>query len=132
MTRTTDKTLSLDDRLTASRNAKPDMFISVHANSMADNVDISQIQGFSVFYREDFANTLGKTVLNGITNKLSRADKGLHKNNFYVTRGTWTPSILIESGFMPNPTEFEWLTNDYSQTILAKITADTIVQYFSR
>ncbi|HOV28291.1 MAG TPA: family 10 glycosylhydrolase [Pseudobacteroides sp.] len=132
ITRTTDKTLSLDDRLTASRNAKPDMFISVHANSMADNVDISQIEGFSVFYREDFAKTLGKTVLNGITNKLGRADKGLHKNNFYVTRGTWTPSILVESGFMPNPTEFEWLINDYYQSILAKSIADTIVQYFSR
>ncbi|KNY26747.1 N-acetylmuramoyl-L-alanine amidase [Pseudobacteroides cellulosolvens] len=132
LTRTTDKTLSLDDRLTASRIAKPDMFISVHANSMGDNVDISKIEGFSVFYREDLAKPLGNTVLQGTTNKMGRVDKGLHKNNFYVTRGTWTPSILIESGFMPNPTEFGWLIDDYAQTILAKSIADSIVEYFSR
>ena len=52
MTRTDDSYISLADRLTVSRNARPDMFISLHANSMPDNVDISKISGFSVFYRE--------------------------------------------------------------------------------
>ncbi|HEY9061278.1 MAG TPA: family 10 glycosylhydrolase [Pseudobacteroides sp.] len=132
MTRTIDKTLSLDDRLTASRNARPDMFISVHANSMGDNVDISKIEGFSVFYREDLAKPLADTVLKSTIYKLGRTDKGLHKNNFYVTRGTWTPSILIESGFMPNPYEFGWLIDEDAQTVLAKSIAESIVQYFSR
>jgi uncharacterized lipoprotein YddW (UPF0748 family)/N-acetylmuramoyl-L-alanine amidase len=132
LTRTTDKTLSLDDRLTASRNAKPDMFISVHANSMGDNVDVSKIEGFSTYYREELAKPLADTVLRGTIDVLSRINKGLHKNNFYVTRGTWTPSILIESGFMPNPIEFGWLIDEDAQSILAKSIADSITQYFSK
>jgi N-acetylmuramoyl-L-alanine amidase len=56
----------------------------------------------------------------------------MHKNNFYVTRGTWTPSILIESGFMPNPTEFGWLIDEDAQSVLAKSIADSITQYFSK
>ncbi|MBB6216115.1 uncharacterized lipoprotein YddW (UPF0748 family)/N-acetylmuramoyl-L-alanine amidase [Anaerosolibacter carboniphilus] len=131
MTRTEDKNVSLEERLAASRNARPDMFISIHANSMGDNVDISKIDGFSVFYREEFAQPLSETVFNYTINTLKRNNKGIHNKNFYVTRGTWTPSILIESGFVPNPNEFEWLIDENEQGLLAKSMADAIVQYFS-
>ncbi len=130
MTRTADTTLSLGDRLSASRTVKPDMFISIHANSMEDNVDISKIKGLSVHYREAFAKKLSETVLNNVCSTLGRSSKGIQVNNFYVTRGTWAPSILVESGFVPNPVEFEWLTDESEQTRLAKSLADAIVEYF--
>ena len=131
MTRTTDINVSLEERLAASRNAKPDMFISVHANSMADNVDISKVDGFSVFYREKFAQWLSETVFKHTIDTLNRNHKGIHSKNFYVTRGTWTPSILIESGFVPNPNEFEWLIDENEQALLAKSMAEGIVKYFN-
>lgn len=130
MTRTTDVTLSLKDRLAASRNAKPDLFMSIHANSMEDNVDISQISGFSAFYREVQAKALTEAVYKNVTGALGRNGKGIEIKNFYVTRGTWTPSILIESGFVPNPGEFEWLTGEKEQAALAKTLAAAIVEYF--
>ena len=94
MTRTTDKTLSLEARLAASRKAKPDLFISLHANSMAENVDISKIDGFSVFYREALAEPLAETIFTNTLMDLGRNSQGVHIKNFYVVRGTWTPSIL--------------------------------------
>lgn len=130
MTRTTDTAVSLSDRLTASRDAKPDLFISVHSNSMADNVDISKIKGFSVYYKEPNAKSLAQSLLSGAT-RIGRADKGVRWANFYVVRGTWAPSVLIENGFVPNPDEFELLTDDSEQTRLAKSLADSIVKYFS-
>ncbi|NJD02680.1 MAG: N-acetylmuramoyl-L-alanine amidase, partial [Ruminiclostridium sp.] len=132
MTRTTDTTLSLGARLSASRTVKPDMFISMHANSMEDNVDISKTEGVSVHYRETFAKKLSETVLNGVLNTMGRNSKGIHNNNFYVIRGTWTPSILIESGFVHNPTEFEWLTDENEQAKLVKSLANAIVEYFTK
>jgi uncharacterized lipoprotein YddW (UPF0748 family)/N-acetylmuramoyl-L-alanine amidase len=132
MTRTSDVTISLPDRLAASRKAKPDMFISIHANSMGDNVDISNVAGFSAFYREQFVQPLCSTVFNNVLTALKREDKGMRKNNLYVNTATWTPSILIESGFVPNPNEFEWLIDQNQQTTLAKTVADAIVKYFSR
>jgi len=131
MTRTADVAMTLDERLTASRNAKPDMFISVHANSMGDNVDISKVDGFSVFYREVFAQPAAEKVFSNTIQGLQRNNKGLHKRNLYVTRGTWTPSILFESGFIPNPNEFEWLIDDNEQARLAKAVAEAVVKYFS-
>jgi len=130
MTRTEDVKLSLDERLAASRDAKPDMFVSIHSNSMEDNVDISKVDGFSVFYREELAKPLAGLVFENTLKELNRTNKGLHKRNFYVTRGTWTPSILIESGFVPNPYEFEWLTGEQQQAELAQSLARSIVQYF--
>jgi N-acetylmuramoyl-L-alanine amidase len=130
LTRAADVNVSLDERLTASRNAKPDMFISLHANSMAEDVDISKVDGFSVFYREKLALPLAETVFRNTLADLSRTNKGLHNRNFYVTRGTWTPSILVESGFVPNPYEFEWLIDENEQTGLAQSIAESVVGYF--
>jgi len=130
MTRTEDVNMSLEERLAASRNEKPDMFVSLHANSMEDNVDISKVDGFSVFYREALAKPLAEKIFNNTLSELNRTSKGLHKRNFYVTRGTWTPSILVESGFVPNPYEFEWLINESEQTRLAQSLARSIAEYF--
>jgi uncharacterized lipoprotein YddW (UPF0748 family)/N-acetylmuramoyl-L-alanine amidase len=130
MTRTTDKTVSLSDRLTASRDAKPDMFLSLHSNSMAENVDISKINGFSVHYKEALAKTLSQELLEA-SKEAGRRGRDLYWANFYVVRGTWTPSMLIEMGFLPNPAEAELLTDELEQTYLAKKLASGIVDYFS-
>ncbi len=131
MTRTEDVTLSLADRLAMSRNEKPDMFISVHANAMEDNVDISKVYGFSAFYREALAKPLCDTVYDTILNTLNRSPKGVDKKNFYVMRGTWAPSILVETGFVPNPAEFEWLTDEAEQARIARTLAEAISDYFN-
>lgn len=132
MTRTTDKEVSLEERLNASRKIKPDMFISVHANSMEDNVDISKVDGFSVFYRERLALPFSETIYKNTIETLNRNRKGINNKNFYVIRGTWTPSILLESGFVPNPNEFEWLIDENEQTRLAKSFSEAIVKYFTK
>ncbi|HPL53457.1 MAG TPA: family 10 glycosylhydrolase [Bacillota bacterium] len=130
MTRTADEDVSLEERLSASRNVKPDMFISIHANSMEDNIDMSGVDGFSVFYREKLAQPLAEIMLNSTLKALNRNNKGVHNNNFYVIRATWSPSILVESGFVPNPHEFEWLIDENEQAGLAKSISDAVVEYF--
>lgn len=130
MTRTDNSTISLADRLTASRNARPDMFISLHANSMPDNVDISKIRGFSIFYREVLSKPVSQIVYDSVISEHGKNKHGVNKKNFYVTRNTWAPSFLIESDFVPNPVEFEWLTNDAEQGKLAKTIANAIMKYY--
>jgi len=132
LTRDSDINLSLDDRLSMSRLMLPDLFISLHANSMPDNVDISKVDGFSVWYREQLAAPLVELLYDHVTSSLHRTGKGMHVRNFYVTRGTWAPSILLETGFVPNPQEFEWLTDEEEQTRLAKNIAEAITAYFRK
>ncbi len=130
MTRTDDTYLSLSQRLALSRKARPDMFISLHANSMADNVDISKISGFSVFYREDFAKSAAQLVYDSVIKEHGRNKHGVNKKNFYVIRNTWAPSFLLENAFVPNPAEFEWLTDEAEQIKLAKTVARAVAEYF--
>jgi N-acetylmuramoyl-L-alanine amidase len=72
------------------------------------------------------AETIFKNTLDG----LNRNNKGLHNRNFYVTRGTWAPSVLLESGFVPNPYEFEWLIDENEQSKLARSISEAVVKYF--
>lgn len=132
MTRSTDTDMTLDQRLTLSRNARPDLFISVHANSMDHNVDISKISGFSAFYREPFAQSLTQRVHDAVAVGLERGSKGVHARNFYVTRGTWAPSILLEVGFIPNPRDFELLTLPEEQARMARSVTEALIAYYSR
>lgn len=131
MTRTEDIDVSLEERLKMSKAAKPDLFVSVHANSMESNVDISKVAGFSIFYRDAHAYKIANEIHGTAVKDLGRNDKGIHKQNFYVFRGTWSPSILIESGFVPNPVEFEWLIDDKEQDVLMENYAEAILKYFS-
>lgn len=132
LTREDDRTLSLEDRLDMSKLMLPDLFVSLHANSMPDDVDMTQVDGFSIWYREPLAASLVEQLYGHVTGSLNRTKKGTHVRNFYVTRGTWTPSILLETGFVPNPQEFEWLTDDDEQTLLAKSIAEAITAYFRK
>ncbi|NLO41022.1 MAG: family 10 glycosylhydrolase [Ruminiclostridium sp.] len=131
MTRTTDLDLSLADRLIASKQARPDMFISIHANAMADNVDMTQYFGFSTYHREAHSRLLSQIILDHTITTLGRKSQGIHQKNFYVVKGTWAPSMLFECGFVPNPVEFEWLTDEAGQKELMKTIAQAIVKYFS-
>lgn len=131
MTRTEDVDISLEERLKMSKAAKPDLFISIHANSMESNIDISKVAGFSIFYRDAHSLKIAKEIHDSVVEGLGRDDKGIHKQKFYVFRGTWSPSILIESGFVPNPYEFQWLVDEDEQNILVKNFARAILDYYT-
>jgi len=130
MTRITDTYISLQERLSMSRKIQPDLFISIHSNSVSPNRDINNVYGFSVHYKEAFASNVSKNILDEVVNDLNRNSRNLNINNFYVVRGTWTPSILLEMGFMPNPNEFEYLASEKGQEELAREIAQGIVNYF--
>lgn len=132
MTRRDDRYFTLKERLAISRKIRPDLFMSIHADSAGSNLNISKIHGFSVYYREEFAKKLSETILNNVVNRLNRRNRGSHVKDFYVIRGTWTPSILFEAGFVPNPYEFEWLESDKSQDILANEVVQSILEFFEK
>lgn len=54
---------------------------------------------------------------------------GSRDYDLYVTRWTKMPSILIENGFISNPTEAAKVSNPLTQELHAKTIADTIVSY---
>ena len=130
LTRTEDIYTSLNDRLYGSREVMPDLFISIHADSLDDTSDLNKVSGFSIYYKDRLAKSFADLLLNNVDDELGRKIRGVKTANFYVVRGTWTPSILIETGFMPNPSDYQWLTDPYEQDRFAETTVNAIVEYF--
>jgi len=131
MTRTDDSYVELDDRVEMSRTAKADLFLSVHINAMAENVDSINIFGHGCYYREANAKDFATQLYDDINADLGRAKRGLRRENFYVNRSYFAPSVLLECGFATNPAEFEWMITQKGQQELAQTVANSILKYFA-
>ncbi|MDR0293334.1 MAG: family 10 glycosylhydrolase [Oscillospiraceae bacterium] len=130
VTRSSDATTSLQSRLDMSRARRPDLFVSLHCNSMGEDVNSDSIRGLAVFYREPGSLTFSEGIYDYVRAALGLGGKGVHQSNLYVCRGTWAPTALIEMGFLNNPFDYEWLTDDGEQNRLIRSIADGIVDYF--
>ena len=131
-TRVYSQYMSPQERLQISRKALPDLFVSLHADSMDETSDLTKISGFTVFYKDPIAKKLADSIQKNFGEQLSHRNRGAKVMNYYVTRGTWTPSVLIEAGFMSNPKDFQWLTNPNDQVHYGNLIADIILDYFKK
>jgi len=129
---TNDNDYTLRERVMVSRGAGPDMFISMHANSVAETTDATNIRGFTVWYRNESSYHLARTIMNHLqfvnpgTNRWNNPNQA----NFYVCRPTWAPSILLETSFMPNIDDFAWMINPAYQHKLAEETVIALIAYY--
>jgi N-acetylmuramoyl-L-alanine amidase len=90
------------------------------------------VSGFSVFYKDPLSKALALNIKNDVVSRLMRVDRGAKNMNFYVVRGTWTPSVLVETGFMPNPSEFQFLNTPSEQVRMAQTLTDSILSFFTK
>ncbi|MEA5135120.1 MAG: N-acetylmuramoyl-L-alanine amidase [Candidatus Fimivivens sp.] len=113
MTRTdNDTTLSLYDRMETAQNTLPDFFMSMHHNSVAESQDANINSGVEAYYYEPFSHNFAEAATQGIADNVYARDYRFFDWSYYtVTRMRYTPSILCEIGFMPNPSEFRNVCN---------------------
>ncbi|MCL2709102.1 MAG: N-acetylmuramoyl-L-alanine amidase, partial [Defluviitaleaceae bacterium] len=130
--RTTDVFYTLHERTETSRKARPDMFISIHANSMAETTDASSIRGITVWYRNVSSKPLADLLMRDLftINPGTTRRQVSNQSNFYVCRPSWAPSVIIEASFMCNIDDFAWLINEGEQDRLAEATAQAILNYY--
>ncbi len=128
MIRTDDTFLSLEQRNDAISRWMPDFFIAVHHNSMAMTVDSTATTGTECYYFYDTGAPLAQTLVETVTGATGRAARGAKWGYYYVTRNTLCPAVLLEVGFVVNPTEYEelaaertlWATGDaIARSVLA-------------
>ncbi len=131
MTRTDDVTVSLNERVIQNRKLRPDLFLSIHGNSLDETVDAASVQGVSTWYKERVAKDFAETLYNTVWSELSRGKRNANQTNLYVCRPTWAPSALIETGFMCSPEDYAWMVDNAAQDKLAAAIAQGILNYFS-
>lgn len=126
MTRDTDQTVSLQDRVTISENVSPDIFVSIHVNSS----NSESPNGIETHYYKDNSLQLAKTVHASMLNNVRANNRGLFKSKFYVINHTTAPAILVEIGFISNPSERAQLVSETRKQATAKAIAEGIDDYF--
>ena len=132
MTRETDKDVSLQDRMKMIDTIKPSIALSIHYNALPDNGDAINTAGIGMFWYHPQAEQLSKFLHDYLVQKADRPSYGVFWNNLALTRPHTSPSVLLELGFMINPTEFEWISDGQQQQRLAKILAEGITQWFTQ
>ncbi|RUR74852.1 N-acetylmuramoyl-L-alanine amidase [Chlorogloeopsis fritschii PCC 9212] len=130
MTREEDKEVSLVERQEIINQQEPTIALSIHYNSLPDSGDAENTKGVGTFWYHPQAHSLAVFIQNYLVEKLERPSYGVFWNNLALTRPAAAPSVLLELGFMSNPWEFEWVTDEKEQKKLAKAIAQGIVEWF--
>lgn len=129
LTREADVDLSLQDRVAMIEKIEPAIVLSLHYNALPDNGDALNTQGVAAFWYHTQSHDLAVFLHNYLVEKLNRPSYGVYWNNLALTRPATAPAVLLELGFMINPTEFEWIVNPQEQKKLATTLADGVTEW---
>jgi len=71
----------------------------------------------SVFLNQSLE--LGSLIQNQFKQRVGRKDRGVRQAGYYVISFTQMPSVLVELGFLTNPTEEDFLNSDQGKELMA-------------
>lgn len=106
--------------------------VSIHQNSYTD----AGPKGAQVFYYEtsqqgkELADTLQNNIKNEVGDDNQRVPKANH--DYYILKKVTCPVVIVECGFLSNPTEEMLLTEEDYQEKMAQGIAKGIVEYVKR
>jgi N-acetylmuramoyl-L-alanine amidase len=125
MTRRRDRSVSLEGRARFANRLRAEFFVSVHANAAGT----AAMRGMEIFHFPGFAPSrrCAEAVLNALLAAFPRhKNRGVKEANFAVLRLTNMPAILIETEFLTNPTQLQFLALPENQHLLAAAIANGI------
>jgi len=135
MTRESDKDVrtakqpnELQARCDVANNSKADVFISIHCNASND----SSAHGTETWYypKDAKSKTLAQFIQTELVKQIGLKDRGVKQGNYYVTRYTKMPAVLVELAFISNPEEEVLLRNKAFQRKCAVGIANGILLFF--
>lgn len=107
LTREDDTNPSLGDRVTAMNTQHPDLFLSIHHNSVELTADVNQSTGTEAYWFYDEGKALADNLIGEVCTATGRQNRGSNYGYYYVTRSNICPATLLELGFVTNPAEYE-------------------------
>ena len=118
MTRDSDVFIPLGTRCDIANRYRDAIFVSIHFNC-ASRIGANGIETY--YYRSDSAS-LAASIHRNVVSISPSENRGIRRRGFYVLRRTAIPSVLVECGFLTNPTEGRLaLSGDYRQRLAEQI-----------
>jgi len=125
MTRNSDTFIELNERADIANRAGADLFVSIHADAHA-----SRSQNGYTIYVARSASWSSKKIGVAISQAMGQtglASKGVRNADFRVLVRTACPAVLVECGYLSNPSEASLLYDDDFQDRIARSIADGII-----
>jgi len=120
MTRDSDVFVPLGTRCAIANSNRNAIFVSVHFNS-ATRSGASGIETY--FYNRD-SLSLASAIHHYVAGGAPSSNRGVRRRGYFVLRRTNMPSVLVECGFLTNPTEAGYAQNaSYRQKLAEAIAA---------
>ena len=120
MTRDSDVFVPLGTRVAIANSYRNAIFVCVHFNA-TNRTGASGIETY--FYSRD-SLPLASAIHHFVVGGAPSASRGVRRRGYYVLRRTNIPAVLVECGFLTNPTEAAYAqTASYRQKLAEEIAA---------
>jgi N-acetylmuramoyl-L-alanine amidase len=118
MTRSTDVFVPLGTRVAIANSYSNAIFVCIHFNS-ARRRGASGIETY--FYSRD-SLALASAIHYHVAGGTPTPNRGVRRRGYFVLRKTRIPAVLVECGFLTNPTEADYVqTTSYRQKLAEEI-----------
>lgn len=119
LTRDSDTYISLSERVELEKSYDADMFVSIHCNS----IENKEINGTQVYYHPSsqtgsvLANNIYDALVENTTLAPKETQNGAH---LYVIRQTVSPAVIVETAFISNESDRNYLMSSNGQNKIAE------------
>lgn len=130
MTRESDIDLPLRERLDAALSQNPDVFLSLHSNSAADDTDISLLSGVGLYGKSTMTGALSQCIAAQLSS-VGREVGIISDSHLYLCRSESTLSLLIENEYIPSPFGLEILLSSIERDAFCNAVVQGLADYFA-
>ena len=122
------KRSDLYNRAKYINDISPDMYISIHLNSVTNQT----WKGLQVFYttKNKENKLIAETITNHLKENMSNIREIKKDNTYYMYKYIKSPGVLIEAGFISNPNENYLLRKEEYQNKLVTLIEEGVEIYF--
>ncbi|MCG3399073.1 N-acetylmuramoyl-L-alanine amidase [Staphylococcus massiliensis] len=121
LTREEDKFVSLEER-----KVDGDAYLSIHNDALKS----PKANGATVYWYHEQQEILAETLNQSIQKKAVLSNRGARQQNFQVLRQTETPAVLLELGYISNPTDEEMINDKLHRHVVEHAVVDGLKYYF--
>ncbi|HET7228223.1 MAG TPA: N-acetylmuramoyl-L-alanine amidase [Chthoniobacterales bacterium] len=118
MTRSTDIFVPLGTRVAIANSYPNAIFLCIHFNSASR----SGASGIETYFYSTESAPLAASIHSAVVGGAPSENRGVRRRGYFVLRRTTIPAVLVECGFLTNPTEAQFAqTTAYRQKLAQEI-----------
>lgn len=126
-----DSFLELQERVQFSNEIEPDLYISMHVNSVVGNNSASGTETYYTVDPDTRNKTFATMVQEALVQEFGTRNRGVKTAKFVVIRDTDAPAILIEIGFLTNESDRIMMTSSGFESRYARTVYQCILNYYA-